>query len=268
MPVVHANDADLHYERQGSGPPLVLVHGSWGDATNWMLVAPMLSESFDVVTYSRRGHGESSAPTGQGSRSQDEDDLVGLIEALDIAPANVAGNSFGASITLGAASRYPEVFARISGHEPPLLGLVEDPGVQHLVDEQRKEMAAALAHLEAGRNAEGAEYFIENVAFGAGAWQQLPEPVRERFIRHAPTWLDEQRDPAWDELDLDALASYPGRILLTQGGQSLEWFWKVIDRIEQRVPKVERKTFPDAGHVPQMTNPDHLAAALPPYFLD
>jgi pimeloyl-ACP methyl ester carboxylesterase len=268
MPTISVNGTDLHYERQGSGPPLVLVHGSWGDSFNWMVVAPMLAERFDLLTYDRRGHGQSTAPPGQGSRMQDEDDLVGLIEALDIAPANVAGNSFGASITLGAASRRPETFARIAGHEPPLLRLVDDPGAQHLVDEQRKGIAEVLTYLEAGRNAEGAEYFVENVGLGPGAWQLLPDPVRETFVRHAPTFLDEQRDSVWDDIDLDTLASYPGRISLSQGGQSLEWFSKVIDTIERRVPKVERNTFPDAGHVPQMTNPDQLAAALTTYFLD
>lgn len=268
MPTKHVNGADLHYERQGSGPPLVLVHGSWGDSFNWSFVATMLAERFDLMTYDRRGHGQSTLPPGQGARTQDEDDLVGLIEALDIAPANVAGNSLGASTVLGAAARRPEAFARISGHEPPLLRLVDDPGAQHLVDEQREGMAEVLTYLDAGRDAEGAEYFVENVGLGPGAWQQLPEPVRESFVRHAPTFLDEQRDPSWDDLDLDALASYPGRILLSQGGQSLEWFSKVIDAIERRVPKVERKTLADAGHVPQMTHPDQLAETLTAYFLD
>jgi pimeloyl-ACP methyl ester carboxylesterase len=234
---------------------------------NWQLAAPMLAERFDVVTYDRRGHGQSSAPPGQGSRTQDEDDLVGLIEALDIAPANVSGNSFGASTVLGAAGRRPEVFARIAGHEPPLLRFATATA-EHLVEEQRAGLAQTLKHLEAGEHAEGAEYFIDNVGLGPGAWQQLPEPVRETFIGNAATFLDEQRDPSWDDLDVDALASYPGRILLSQGGQSLEWFWRVIDAIVERVPKIERVTLPDAGHVPQMTHPDELAKVLTSYFLD
>jgi len=261
------NGADLNYERQGSGPSLVMVHGSWGDSSNWMLVAPMLAERFDVVTYDRRGHGESTAPAGQGSRTQDEDDLVGLVEALGIAPVNIAGNSYGASAVLGAVARRPEAFARVAGHEPPLLRMVSDPDSQHLVDEQRKGIGEVLGYLEAGRNAEGAEYFVENVAFGPGAWQQLPEPVRERFVKHAPTFLDEQRDPDWDVVDLDALSRYPGRIQLSQGGASLEWFSKVIDSIAARVPSVERTTIPEAGHVPQMTHPAALAEMLSKFFL-
>lgn len=266
MPVVRANGAELHYERQGSGPPLVMVHGSWGDSFNWMMIAPMLAANFDVVIYDRRGHGQSTAPAGQGSRTEDEDDLVALVEALEMSPANAAGNSYGASTVLGAAARRPEVFARIAGHEPPLLRLATRTA-QHLVDEQRAGLAQTLRYLDAREYAEGAEYFAENVGLGPGAWQLLPEPVRETFIKHAPTFLDEQRDPAWDEIDLDALASFPRRILLSQGGQSLEWFSHVIDAIAARVPQVERTTIAEAGHVPQMTHPQALADVLTKFFL-
>jgi pimeloyl-ACP methyl ester carboxylesterase len=267
MPEISVNGVDLHYERQGSGSPLVLVHGSWGDSSNWMLVAPMLAERFDVVTYDRRGHGQSTAPPGQGTRTQDEGDLVELIEALGIAPANVAGNSFGASTVLGAASRRPEVFTRIAGHEPPLLRFAS-AAAPDVVEEQRGLLAQVHTYIEDGRAAEGAQFFVDNVAFGSGAWDQLPEPVQERFIKHAQTLLDEERDPDWDDLDLEALASYPGRILLSQGGQSFQWFWHVIDAIAERVPKVERTTLAEAGHVPQMTHPDELAELLTAYFTD
>ncbi len=267
MPTQRVDGADLHYERQGSGPPLVLVHGSWVDAMAWLFVAPTLAERFDVVTYDRRGHGQSTVPSGQGYRSQDEDDLVALIDALDMAPANVAGNSFGTSTVLGAAARRPEAFTRIAGHEPPLLRLAS-AAAPDLVDEQRRLLSKVYSYLEDGRDSEGAQFFVDNVAFAPGAWEQLPEPVKETFVKHAQTFLDEELEPGWDDLDLDSLAAFPGRILLSQGDQSFPWFWKVIDNIAQHVPKVERSTMAEAGHVPHMTHPAELSAMLTAYFLD
>ncbi|HJR24008.1 MAG TPA: alpha/beta hydrolase [Acidimicrobiales bacterium] len=265
MPTQQVNGADIHYEREGSGPPLVMVHGSWGDSTGWLLTAPILAERFEVITYDRRGHGQSTAPPGQGRRSEDEDDLVGLVEALRLSPANVSGNSFGASIVLGAAARRPEVFTRVSGHEPPLLRFA-DAVAPDLVEEQRGLMGQVYALLEEGRTAEGAESFVDNVAFGPGAWQELPDPVQQLFLRHAATFLDEGRDPDWDDLDVDGLAAYPGRVLVSQGAESLPWFWKVIDVLAERVPTIERTTMEQAGHVPQMTNPAELAALLTEFF--
>ena len=52
----------LYYELEGSGEPLALVHGSWGDATNWRFMVPGLAESFRVLVYDRRGHSEASGP--------------------------------------------------------------------------------------------------------------------------------------------------------------------------------------------------------------
>src|SRR5438105_15556737 len=101
MPFATINGVRIRHEDSGTpGPPLLLVHGSWGSHHNWDLVAPRLAESFRVVTYDRRGHSESERPPGQGSIHEDVADLVALIEHLDLAPACVAGSSWGAIITL------------------------------------------------------------------------------------------------------------------------------------------------------------------------
>src|ERR1041385_6457371 len=86
----------------GSGEPLVLVHGSWGDHHNWDPVVSALAESFRVLAYDRRGHSASERLAGQGSVFEDADDLAALINELGLAPAYVAGNSCGAVITLRA----------------------------------------------------------------------------------------------------------------------------------------------------------------------
>src|SRR3954470_22236400 len=104
MSTARVNGVELHYELSGSGEPLVLVHGSWGDHHNWDPVVSPLAESFRVLAYDRRGHSASERPTGQGSVFEDADDLAGLIDALDLAPAHVAANSFGAVIALRAAT--------------------------------------------------------------------------------------------------------------------------------------------------------------------
>jgi pimeloyl-ACP methyl ester carboxylesterase len=48
MPETEANGVRLYYELHGSGEPLALVHGSWGDATGWQFVVPALAGSFQV----------------------------------------------------------------------------------------------------------------------------------------------------------------------------------------------------------------------------
>jgi pimeloyl-ACP methyl ester carboxylesterase len=83
MPKVKVNGVELFYEQTGnSGEPLVLVHGSWVNHHNWDRVVPLLAQSYQVITYDRRGHSQSERPSGAGSIHKDTAVLAALIEAL------------------------------------------------------------------------------------------------------------------------------------------------------------------------------------------
>ena len=125
MPVIQVNEVELHYEVQGSGPPLVLVHGSWDRHEVWAQAAEELAERYRVISYDRRGHSRSERPPGARSRIEDEDDLAALIEALAGEPAYVAANSFGGVISLALAARRPELIRALTVHEPPAIGVAD-----------------------------------------------------------------------------------------------------------------------------------------------
>src|SRR5213594_2028275 len=96
MDVVKSRDGTpIAYERAGSGPPLVLVHGSTSDHdTAYRFVIPMLD---------RRGRGES----GDGvdyCLERELDDVVAVIESAG-EPVNLFGHGFGALVTLEASQR-------------------------------------------------------------------------------------------------------------------------------------------------------------------
>jgi pimeloyl-ACP methyl ester carboxylesterase len=109
MATARVNSVRLFYEIRGNGNiPLILVHGSWCSHVSWQLVVPGLAESFRVLSYDRRGHSASERPAGHGSVDDDVADLAALIEHLQLGPAWVVGNSFGASITLRLAAERPK----------------------------------------------------------------------------------------------------------------------------------------------------------------
>jgi pimeloyl-ACP methyl ester carboxylesterase len=83
--------------------------------------------------------------------------------------------------------------------------------------------------------------------------------VRQTFVRNAPTFLDELRDPDAFALDLDALARYGKPALLTHGDQSPPMFAPILDRIAAVLPQAERHLYAGAGHVPHMTHPADYA---------
>lgn len=261
MALAHVNDVHLYYERIGSGEPLVCVHGSWGDHTNWDALAPLLAEEFDVVTYDRRGHSDSERPETQGTTDEHAADLGALIEALDLAPAHIVANSFGGVITLRLAASRPELMRRVCLHEPPGIPLLlDDPGNAEVLKATSDRIAAVAGLIADGDRETAARQFVNQVAFGPGAWEnEVPPEQKAMFVRNAPTFLDECSDPNGLAIDLEAISSFDHPTLLTQGDQSPPFFAKVIERLAEALPNTERKTLAGVGHVPNLTHPQLLA---------
>lgn len=222
MPTKRINGVGLFYEVSGAGEPLVLVHGSWGDHHNWDPVVDGLSESFEVVTYDRRGHSASEPGAGQGSVYEDADDLAELIEAVASGPAHVVANSYGAIVALNAAVRRPEVFATLVAHEPPLVGMLAGTRFAPVLEELDRRVGKVV----------------------------------EVFAHNGPTFLDETRDEDSQRLDLDALRWFGQPALLTKGTASPPFLIATVDAIAAALPQFEVETIEGADHAPHETTPD------------
>lgn len=267
MPIVQVNGVDLAYEVHGDvGPPLVLTHGSWGDRRGWAAVVPRLARSFRVVTWDRRGHGESGDLAGQGTREQDSDDLAGLIEALEIEPAHVVGNSFGGSISLGLAARRPELFRSISVHEPPVFDVLAGTGSAEL-ETVRERIRRVTERLADGDMTGGAALFADTVVGQAGSWESISADARSMMVRHALTFLDENRDPAVFALDLERLSGFELPALLSFGDGSPAYFGQVVKRVADVLPNARLYTFAGAGHVPHRSHPAAFVDVLTAFAL-
>ena len=250
------------------GPPLILVHGSWGDHHNWDAVVPELAKEFRVVTYDRRGHSLSERPPWQGKVAEDVDDLAALIHYLNIFPANVIGNSFGAIITLKLAIQDPELFNTTSIHEPPLFSLLKDePTTEKILQAVEERIKAVVDLLKKEKNKEAAELFVETIAFGPGAWKNLPPQLQETFIFNAPTWLDEMQDDNSLRIDLSKLRNFSKPVFMSQGEASPPFFPIILDKIFTVLPHAERKTFAGAGHVPHITHSKDYVEILADFIL-
>lgn len=264
MEIVNVNDVQLACEIQGNGEiPLVMVHGSWVSRRNWDLVVPHLKNSFRVVTYDRRGHSESERPTRQGSIREDVDDLAALIEHLGLAPAWVAGQSFGGSITFRLAGERPDLIRGIIVHEPPFLSLLDDdPSIASMLEEAGQKVGTVVEQIRTGDHRGAAEQFVETVALGPGMWAQLPTEFQKTMIENAPTYLDEVNDPEQLAFDPDWTKGFTRPCLLTVGDHSPPLFPPVVSKLAEAVPSAEVSTFTESGHIPQIEQPEAYAEAI------
>ena len=109
---VRAAGLDVAYDRAGSGPPLVLVHGAAGDAREWRPQVADLSDDFTVIAWDEPGAGRSSDVPADFELAGYATALAELVETLG-APAHVCGLSWGGTVTLELYRRRPELVAML-----------------------------------------------------------------------------------------------------------------------------------------------------------
>ena len=97
---------ELFYREYGQGEPMIILHGLFGSADNWMTQAKMLSQHFHVYTVDQRNHGLSPHSPDHDYLSMTED-LNGFFVQHKIKEAIVLGHSMGGKTAMNFAIQYP-----------------------------------------------------------------------------------------------------------------------------------------------------------------
>src|SRR3954470_2022416 len=98
----------MRYFVAGEGPPLLLVHGLGGAASNWTELAPLLLRRHRVLVPDLPGHGGSSALPGVSGLEPFADRVALVAEREGMLPAPVVGHSLGGMVALRLALRRPQ----------------------------------------------------------------------------------------------------------------------------------------------------------------
>ena len=155
--VASADGTPIVFDRSGTGPVVILVHGAFTDRTHPTLakVAAALAPWFTVINYDRRGRG-GSGDTGPYATGREFEDLAALIDETG-GSAMVFGGSSGAGLAITAATRNPAI-SRLALWEPPY-------HVDASAPELPLDFAARLDSLvRAGRRGDAVEMFMTQAA--------------------------------------------------------------------------------------------------------
>ncbi len=155
--VSSADRTPIAYDTYGDGPPLIMVGGALSFRAHARVerVAEPLASRFTVISYDRRGRGDSLDLTPYEVQ-REVDDIEALIDAFG-GKAYLYGMSSGAMLALEAASRLPDKVIKLVMYEPPLI--LDDsrppvpadylPRLNELIAQGRRGDAVALFMIDA-----------------------------------------------------------------------------------------------------------------------
>lgn len=213
MPKVRVGDVQIFYEEAGQGEPLVLIMGWGGDHTAWALQVPAFSAEFRCVAFDNRGAGQSDQPDVAYTIRMMAADAVGLLDALRIERAHIAGLSMGGMIAQEIALNYPDRVRTLQLH-------------------------ATLARPDAYLRAVGQSLLRARAAY-----------TREEFVRALLPWVLTPRTyaerPDFVELMVQRLAENPYPASLTGLTRQAEASW-AHDTVE-RLDRIGSPTLITAG---------------------
>jgi pimeloyl-ACP methyl ester carboxylesterase len=128
---VQHDGACIWYATYGSGVPVILLHGGFGNAENWGYQLPALLEAgYQAVLIESRGHGRSTRDARPLSYELMASDILAVMDALKLEKAHVVGWSDGAIVALTLAMKYPARVLRVFSFG----GSSEVAGVNEILD--------------------------------------------------------------------------------------------------------------------------------------
>lgn len=102
------NGVQLYFEVEGSGEPLVLLHGFSGSSQDWMASTSQLGTEFQLIVPDLRGHGCSSLLSKPFRHEEAASDILALLDHLGISSCKGLGVSGGGNVLLHMATKQPE----------------------------------------------------------------------------------------------------------------------------------------------------------------
>jgi len=262
---VLVNGVRLHYRIDGTGTPLILIHGSIVDYRYWQEQIPLLSKHFQVITYSRRyNYPNDNKLEPNHSAIVEALDLLGLMDALKIEKANILGHSYGAYTALWFATDHPERVKKLILAEPPLQRWLPDlPNGAGLFEKFMTNdwIPTGKAFLDKGDRA-GLEV-TSQWAFHS-TLDSVPDIWRNYMIQNVKEWraLATSAD-AYPKMEYSRVQNMNMPVLLLSGALNAGKSNDIIDiQLTRLIPNNRRVIIANAGHEVFIDNPKQTNDAI------
>jgi pimeloyl-ACP methyl ester carboxylesterase len=237
---VDANRVRTYYEVEGTGEPLVLLHGGLCAIETFEPLRRALVDRYTVYLPERRGHGRTPDVDGPYSYSLFADDTSAFIDAVGLTSAHIVGWSDGATVGLLVALRRPDLVAtlvhigqpaNVDGIQPEFRGMLE-------LDTMPEGMLPPVLH----------ELYNAVSPDGADHWNTVLDK----------TWQMIRTEPNLDIADLAEIAAPTLVIVADRDIPTVAH----AEQMNQALPDGTLVVVPDATHGLPMEKPDVLVGLI------
>ena len=246
----------LHFEKSGSGEPLVMLHGIFGSLANLGAIARLLEQHFTVIRADLRNHGQS--PHAESMTYTDmANDVAALLDSLHLDSAHLFGHSMGGKVVMELAlSQSPRARKLIVGdiapvaypphHDAILEGLCALP-LNEL--QSRTEADKQLTHYVGELPVR--QYLLKNLvrdSDGKFRWRMNLDAIVKNY------------DAVRTEVGIGKV--FAGDTLFIKGGNSNYISARTLPTIQQKFPNANIETIADAGHWVHAEQPQRFAQLM------
>lgn len=247
------NGARIHYERAGSGFPLIFLHAGIADSRMWDPQVAAFSEHFDVIRPDSRGFGQSELPAMRWSPVAD---VLALIDELHLKPVHLVGCSMGGAVAIDFAIQHPERVSKLVLVGTAISGANFGKKYPDLWTEVKA--ADEAGDLKAVNQAE-MHLFLDGPKRPRG---YVKQPLRDLFLdmnggslnsdwETAPT--DDLKPPA-----VERLGEVTAPTLIVMGDKDVPTIYDAADLLMKSLPHVKKAVINDAAHLPNLEHPDEF----------
>lgn len=256
-PISDPSPADQGNQRE----TVLFLHCSGSSARQWAPVTAALEEPVDAVPLDLIGYGaDAGAWPADAPLTLDHeaDRLAHWLQGPR--PVHLVGHSYGATVALQLALRWPARVRSLTLYEPVRFALLFARRMTRAIGEAIVGVGRSIgARVKAGRNADAAGLFIDYWS-GRGAWAAMSPRQQEVVATRMPKVGAEFEALFADPVPLAAYRRLPMPVLLLVGGRTLTPPRVVSRLLAGALPRVARETLPGLGHMGPITHPAHIAS--------
>jgi 2-succinyl-6-hydroxy-2,4-cyclohexadiene-1-carboxylate synthase len=263
MPLIEIHGVNYHIQAQGSGTPLVFLHGFTGCAANWQPIIDLLPAQYWTLAIDLLGHGETDSPADAARYSMEHAaaDLASLIEMVFNQPVHLVGYSMGGRLALYFAIHYPQWLTRLT-LESASPGLA-DPAEREARCRSDEQLAQRI--VQKGITAFVTEW--ENLPLFASQHnlqEHVRAQLRQQRLQNNPYGLANSlsgmgtgvQPSLWKQLDQ---ITHPTTLIV---GSLDHKFGMIARQMSELIHHARLITIPDAGHTVHLEQPTLFTQAL------